>query len=40
MMGEATHLAVDTDYPCEFICETQVKGRAQAVKVYTPTINS
>ena len=40
MMGEATHLAVDKDYPCEFICETQVKGRAQAVKVYTPTINS
>jgi len=40
MMGEATHLAIDTDYPCEFIYETQVKGRAQAVKVYAPTINS
>ncbi len=40
MMGEATHLAVDSDYPCELICETQVKGRAQPVKVYAPKINS
>lgn len=39
MMGEATYLAVETDYPCDLICETQVKGRAQAVKVYAPKID-
>ncbi len=37
MMGEATHLAVDGDYACELVCETQVKGRAQPVKVYKPS---
>lgn len=36
MMGEATHLAVKTDYPCKLICETPVKGRTQPVKVYAP----
>ncbi|MEQ8319455.1 MAG: adenylate/guanylate cyclase domain-containing protein [Rhodospirillales bacterium] len=36
MIGEATHLAVLDDYPCELVCETPVKGRAQPVKVYTP----
>ncbi|WNK00065.1 adenylate/guanylate cyclase domain-containing protein [Thalassospiraceae bacterium LMO-JJ14] len=36
MMGEATHLAVHTDYPCKLICEAPVKGRTQPVKVYAP----
>jgi len=36
MMGEATHKAVDGDYPCRLVCETPVKGREQPVKVYTP----
>ncbi len=36
MLGEATHHAVDGDYPCSLVCETQVKGRARPVKVYTP----
>lgn len=38
MMGEATHLAVQGDCPCTLVCETPVKGRAQAVKVYSPAI--
>ncbi len=37
MMGEATHLAVQNEYPCTLVCETPVKGRVQAVKVYSPT---
>lgn len=36
MMGEATHLAVQGEYPCTLVCETPVKGRMQAVKVYSP----
>ena len=36
MLGEATHLVVHDDFPCKLVCETQVKGRAQPVKVYTP----
>jgi len=36
MMGEATHLAVQNDYPCTLVCETPVKGRVQPVKVYSP----
>jgi len=37
MMGEATHNAVNAEYPCKLICETPVKGRVQPVKVYTPS---
>lgn len=36
MMGEATHLAVESVFPCTLVCETQVKGREQAIKVYSP----
>ena len=36
MMGEATRRAVEEIYPCTLVCETQVKGRAQAIKVYSP----
>ena len=36
MLGEATHLAVKDAFACGLVCETQVKGRQQPVKVYTP----
>ncbi len=36
MLSESTHEAVHVDHPCRFVCETQVKGREQPVKVYTP----
>lgn len=38
LMGEATHVATRLEYQCDFVCETQVKGRNQAVRVYTPNI--
>lgn len=40
MMGETTQQAVGDVYPCELICETQVKGRTQPVRVYVPTLTS
>lgn len=36
MMGEATHMAVEDTVPCTLVCETQVKGREQAIRVYAP----
>ena len=36
MMGGATHRAVESVGPCTLVCETQVKGREQAIKVYSP----
>tara|TARA_R110000787_G_scaffold63679_11_gene144156 strand:- start:257704 stop:259029 length:1326 start_codon:yes stop_codon:yes gene_type:complete len=38
MMGEATHQAINLEYACDFVCEAQVKGRSQPVRVYTPNL--
>ncbi len=36
MLGEATAAALGDDSGCEMVCETTVKGRAGAVKVFAP----